>query len=90
MPEISSSDDGGSEIISYALYWNSGSGSTFTEITGETTLNTDRFASKTGLITGNSYTFKYKVKNIHGWSEESPEAIIYAAKAPDAPITPIT
>lgn len=30
------------------------------------------------------------VKNIYGWSTQSPTVTIYAAKAPDAPLAPTT
>lgn len=43
MPEINGTATGGSDIISYALFWNSGSGTTFTEIVGESTNNLNRF-----------------------------------------------
>ena len=52
MPEVASSNTGGSDIISYNLEWNSGSGTTFTEIVGYTTNNMVLVATQTGLTSG--------------------------------------
>lgn len=52
MPEITGTQTGGSDITSYALYWNQGSGTTFFEILGETTDNLNRFAFVDTLTTG--------------------------------------
>ena len=90
MREILGLTDGGSDVISYALFWNSGSGSVFTEVVGETTDNLDRYPELTPLTNGQAYVFRYKVRNIHGWSEFSDDTTIYSAKAPDAPLIPTT
>jgi len=43
MPLITGLLTGGSDIISYALYWNSGSGTLFTDIIGFSVDSLDRF-----------------------------------------------
>jgi hypothetical protein len=44
-----------------------------------------------GLTPGTTYTFRYRVANIHGWSTGySPEAQIIAANVPSAPAAPTT
>ena len=44
MPEITGTRTGGSDIISYALFWNQGSGTNFVEVVGYTAPNLNRFA----------------------------------------------
>ncbi len=57
MPEITGLNTGGSDITSYALYWNMGSGTVFYEIIGETVDNLVRFAFQDNLVNGNAYSF---------------------------------
>jgi len=93
MPEITAGDDeGGSPITSYALYWNGGGASTtYTELIGETSANMVRtFFKNSGITPSETYKFKYKVKNIYGFSGESPILTVLAAKEPDAPAFPST
>lgn len=90
MPEVTTSNTGGADIISYNLEWNQGSGTTFYEIIGETTNNMVRIATQNGLTSGSLYSFRYRVKNIYGFSVDySPVADIYCAKVPDTPATPV-
>lgn len=45
----------------------------------------------TSLTEGQSYTFRYRLENIHGWSTGySPEVEIMAAETPSAPGTAVT
>ena len=89
MPEIVTPHDGGSPITSYGLYWNQGSGTTYYPIVGTVSDNLNRIAVETSLTNGHAYKFKYMVKNIFGWSNDSsPISEIYSAKVPDAPLTP--
>lgn len=82
---------GGSTISSYNLEWNQGSGTQFVEVTGETSDSESRLVPVGPLTEGQTYTFRYRVKNIHGWSPEySPEVEIMAAEKPSAPATPTT
>ena len=85
MPEVAVINTGGSDITSYNLEWDSGTGSTFTEIVGYTTDNLVLINSETGLTPGSLYQFRYRVKNIYGFSGYSPIVSTYSAKAPDAP-----
>lgn len=88
MPEVASTDDGGSDITSYNLEWDSGTGNTFTEVVGYSSDNLVLIATETGLTAGSLYKFRYRVKNIYGYSGYSPEVSIYSAKVPDAPGQP--
>jgi hypothetical protein len=72
MPEVTfGAQTGGSEVSSYALYYNNGASLVFIELTGETT-------EQLGLLytvattPGSTYLFKYKIKNSFGFSEASP------------------
>lgn len=65
---------GGSTITSYNLEWNQGSGTQFHELSGETSDSLARLITVGSLTEGQTYTFRYRIKNIHGWSiNYSPE-----------------
>lgn len=65
---------GGSTITSYNLEWNQGSGTQFYELSGETSDSLARLITVGSLTEGQTYTFRYRIKNIHGWSiNYSPE-----------------
>lgn len=86
MPAIPNGEDGESAITSYALYWNSGSGSVFTALVGEASDSTARVYPLTGATEGTTYRFKYKAKNIYGFSAGySGHVDILAAIEPSAP-----
>ena len=73
MPGIVAGSTGGSPITSYALYWDNGlSGLYFTPLVGVNSLNLIQTFTATGLTSGQSYQFKYKVFNAFGPSEFSP------------------
>jgi len=93
MAEITSGSlaAGGAAISSYNLEWNGGSGTTFSEVVGDSTESLARSATLTAVTAGETYSFRYRVKNIHGWSAGySPEVQIMAAAVPDAPAAPGT
>jgi hypothetical protein len=93
MPEIVSGSlaAGGASVSSYNLEWNQGSGTTFYEVVGQTADNLDRVVTVASLVAGHTYTFRYRIQNIHGWSPGySPTAQIMAAKTPSAPAAPST
>ena len=85
---LTSPQNGYSSITTYGLYWNSGSGSTFTALVGEDTDYTSTsFLVTQDITTGQSYIFKVRAKNFWGWSEYSSETSIKAATIPEKPIT---
>jgi len=56
MPAVTGTNDGGSAITSYVLYWDNGeSGIEFSSLIGENSLNLIRTFSVTGLTGGNEY-----------------------------------
>ena len=89
MPEFTLFQSGGSEITSFNLEWNTGAGTQYYELIGETTGdNLDRVFVKTTLTSGTLYSFRYRIKNIYGFSDYSPVAEIFCAKAPARVDTP--
>lgn len=94
MPEIvdGSHAAGAASISSYNLEWNAGSGTAFSEVVGETTESLVRTVTvSAGIVAGQTYAFRYRVKNVHGWSSAySPEVQVVAAAKPSAPAAPTT
>lgn len=77
---------GGSPVISYSLEWDNGSGQTyFLSLMGEATNNIQLIYTATDLTAGDSYSFRYRVRNIFGWSPYSDVISVLAATIPDRP-----
>lgn len=86
-----SPENGGSSITSYNIAWDKASGSTFYELVGETSDSLALTATTSDTLTGGAtYLFKYRVKNVHGWSEYSDTVSILAAAIPAIPAAPTT
>lgn len=86
------SETGGAPIISYALQMSQNSAdeaASFADVTGTLT---DSLALQHTIYTvekGLTYAFRYRTKNIYGWSEEwSPIVYEVSADVPDAPAAP--
>lgn len=92
MPEVAFGFDSGyASISSYNLEWNNGAGTVFYELTGGATENLARTFPTTAVTAGVLYTFRYRVKNLFGFSTSySPEANVLAADKPDAPAAAAT
>jgi len=73
---------GGAEITSYNLEYNKGAGTTFFEVTGYTTEQLDTEIT-VPTTPGDTYLFRYRVKNMFGFSGYSPVVSIKSAKAPN-------
>ena len=83
------SDNGGSEILSYELQMDNGKGGNFTSLIGGTTDSLETtFTTATGITTGVQYRFRYRSRNINGWSDWSPITYIQAATVPSRPPAP--
>jgi hypothetical protein len=94
MPIIADNTDpaGGTAITSYALEWNGGFGTTFTEVVGGP-VGADNLNRFVNVVTtpGLTYLFRYRVRNIYGWSPSySPTVAILSAKKPDKPASAVT
>ena len=89
MPTITGDNTGGSAITSYNLQFRiTGSSSSFVSLIGEIPSSTTTTYTKSGLVTGTSYDFRYRVKNIYGWSSFSNSVSIKAATIPATPSAP--
>ena len=81
--------NGGSAITSYSLEW-SLDGQSYTILTGDPANNILLTHTQTSLTKSTTYHYRYRVRNIHGWSPYSPVTQQVAAKVPDAPVAPVT
>jgi hypothetical protein len=71
MPEVTGTDTGGSEILSYNLVFDQGENiQSYISVIGEAPDSTLRVISKGGLSTDVIYKFKYRIKSKIGWSED--------------------
>jgi hypothetical protein len=84
-PNLEDELNGGSEVTSLHLQWDMGtSGSEWQTLIGEVPFTTsDTYTINGGLITGQSYQFQYRAKNVFGWGEWSDSAYVLAASLPD-------
>lgn len=88
-------NNGGSAILGYAVYWDSataGSGSqVWTELIGESSTHTAlTYSRTTGITGGKTYAVKVKAKNKWGWGPFSSVTSILAATVPGPPGVPVT
>lgn len=75
---------GGSPITSYYIQFDDlSNGVDWLELQGFTTQSTALSLIKSGLITNKVYQFRYKAKNIFGWSNWSPVGLIKTITVPD-------
>ena len=84
MPIIA--DNGGSQILSYHLQRTETGGSKYYDVVGESgneNLNTE--VQVEGLIKRKSYRFRYRVANLVGYSDWSPESFLTPAIRPSIP-----
>jgi len=61
---------GGSPIVSYSLEWDQGTnGASFVALNGVDSNNIQLLYVAQDLTAGSTYKFRYRVRNIFGWSE---------------------
>jgi len=64
-----------------------GLGGTFVEVVGFTTPYTlNSFLITSTINSGRNYSVRYRVANVHGWSDFSPVTLIRAATVPSIPV----
>ena len=80
------SDNGGSPILDYRVYYDNALGGSFEELASTT--NPDLFFTLTTVTPGLSYRFKITAVNIVGESLRSSEVAIIASSLPSVPGTP--
>ena len=90
---LTSAQNGGSDVLSYDLQMDDGEGGNFTSLIGgegaADSLATT-YTNGYNLISGNLYRFKYRARNVNGWSASfSPIAYIRAATRPQRPAAPV-
>lgn len=86
MTALTGINTGGSDIVSYSLEWDAGtSGATYSSLIGETSNNILMTHTQSSLTEGGSYRFRYRAKNIFGWSSYSNIMTSLAATVPEKP-----
>ncbi len=80
-------ETGGSPVVSYSLEWDNGSnGASWFVLNGVAENNILLRYLMSDLTAGRTYKFKYRVRNIFGWSTEYSDALtVLAATRPDRP-----
>lgn len=83
-------ENGGSPILSYELQMDDGIGGNFTSLIGgsKDSLETT-FTISTGITEGGIYRFRFRSRNVNGWSLFSDIRYIKAATIPQRPPAPL-
>ena len=85
-----SANNGGSTILSYSIEMDNGKGGSFVSLAGETTnILSTSYTIAYRIRSGVMYRFRYRAKNIAGWSGYSPITYIKAAARPARPPVPV-
>lgn len=79
---------GGATILSYSLELNKQDGNGWTTQFGEAVNSILRTFTLQPVVKGNTYLFRYRVKNLYGWSDYSPVLSSLVAIAPSQPPAP--
>jgi hypothetical protein len=82
--DLENQDTGNSEILSYNLFWDTGTGLSDIELTDS--LVTD--FTVTGLSGGFNYKFKVRARNVYGYGDFSTEYVVEATDMPGKPPIP--
>lgn len=80
------SDNGGSPITDFQVWWDAGSGGSFS-LAGSS-LNLLEFTTSANLVTGATYRFKVRATNHIGVGLDSDVTALLSAAAPEAPEKP--
>ena len=82
----SSLQSGDSNILSYKLIWDAGTGTADQELTSVTTYYIETsYAITQGITTGQDYKFKVQALNIYGWGEASDVVTVRVSEVPAIP-----
>ena len=80
-------DNGGTPVTDYKVYWNGGIDNNPFGLLSSTTLGFITYTYQTGIVAGTYYEFKVVAKNAIGDSAFSTKIRIIAASVPDAPVS---
>jgi hypothetical protein len=80
------SSDGGTVVVDYTVYYDQGT-NTFVEL--EAGVTSQFYLTSVTLSAGTTYVFKVQVRNTVGYSSDSAELSVLAAKLPDSPVSVI-
>lgn len=90
-PALADSLNGGSMILSYSLEWDGDASrpGVFVSLIGDRSdsLHT-QLTLYSGVRKGQLYRFRYRARNIYGWSSYSDVATVLASQRPSKPMTP--
>lgn len=84
---IGADENGGSKILGYQIYRDNGLGGSFSLLYNNTNVLATSYLD-TGLINGRTYRYRYRVRNVNGWSDPSPIGYLVAASKPGKPSIP--
>ena len=84
---LTSGQNGGSDILGYQIYRDNGEGGEFTAIYDQESVLATSYLD-TGLINGLTYRYKWRARNINGWSKFSDVGYLVAADVPGQPPAP--
>lgn len=89
---LTTPDDGNSPVLSYHLQYDDGTAAgTWTDVVGLAPDSADTTVIvSSGVVSGTSYGFRVRARNIFGWGPYSAVTYIQAAREPDVPIAPET
>ena len=86
---LATSQNGGSAVLSYELQVDNGMGGDFTSLIGfESASLETSFTLEENVTSGSIFRFRYRCKNVNGWSEYSPISHVKAATSPERPPRP--
>ena len=82
-------EDGSSEVLSYSLEIDDGTGGDFMPVVGFLTdYLKHEFTLTNNIVKGTLYRLRYRALNKIGWGSYSPIAYVRAANIPEAPLQP--
>ena len=84
---LSTSENGGSAILGYQIWRDNGQGGDFVSLYENDSVMATSYLD-TGLVNGRTYRYKYRVRNINGWSAFSDVGYLVAASVPGTPPIP--
>jgi hypothetical protein len=89
---LAAGENGGSDVLSYELQMDAGSAGPFRALVGSEDLGDSletTFTIGEGIVEGGLYRFRFRARNVNGWSQYSPVAYIRAARRPGRPEAPV-